>query len=322
MTSGHHHGIGAHRGASADARSSRVTGSTLLRTFGVPVAAVLGGAAVAALVAAATHWAGAESAAVYGALGAITAGIIGTLGLRGAREAHADPRDELVAAASPLHPLQKRLMAEAPGTYVHSLAVANLSETAAEAVGADALVARVGAYYHDIGKLADPYCFFENSEEGDCPHQGTDPIAAARVIMAHVPDGAALARQSGLPEQVCEIVSQHHGTSLVRYFYHQAALQDAGVYETDFRYPGSRPQSREAAIVMIADSSEASVRALAQPDPSEVRERVGAVLRERKADGQLDECGLTDAELGTIADVIARGLVSFRHVRLAYPAPE
>lgn len=322
MSSGHGQGIGARRTASSGAESNAASSGGLLRAYWVPVAAVLAGAAVAALAAAATRWTGAQAAAVYGALGAITAGIIGTLGLRSTRETHAGPHDELVAAASPLHPLQKRLMAEAPGTYVHSLAVANLSEAAAEAVGADALVARVGAYYHDIGKLADPYCFFENSEEGDCPHQGTDPAAAARVIMSHVPDGAALARQAGLPERVCEIVSEHHGTSLVRYFYHQAALEDAAVYESDFRYAGFHPRSREAAIVMIADSSEASVRALAQPDPSEVRERVDSVVQERKQDGQLDECGLTDAELGTVADTIARGLVSFRHVRLAYPAPE
>jgi putative nucleotidyltransferase with HDIG domain len=225
----------------------------------------------------------------------------------------------LIAAASPLHPLLKRLMSEAPGTYVHSVAVANLSEAAAESVGADQLLARVAAYYHDVGKLVRPCYFFENAEANFNPHEQTQPAASVGIITAHVDDGIALAQQYRLPAPVLQIIREHHGTSLVRYFYHKAAEADASVFESDFRYRGSHPHTKESAIVMLADASEASVRAMIDPDPERIEASVRAVFAERLSDGQLDESGLDDDDFETMIDAFVRNLVSFRHVRCQYP---
>lgn len=226
---------------------------------------------------------------------------------------------KLLTAASPVHPLLKRLMTEAPGTYVHSLAAANLSEAAAEVVGADPLLARVGAYYHDIGKLSAPCFFFENQEEGVNPHDETLPSRSAKIITSHVDDGVALAKEYGLPPGVIDIVREHHGTALVRYFYHKASQENAALYEADFRYRGGIPRSKEAAIVMLADASEASVRAMTRPASSDVEAIVRCVIAERTEDGQLAESGLTQSDLDALVDAFTRYLVSLRHARCPYP---
>lgn len=257
---------------------------------------------------------------VAGAVSALGMFALGAAALPLARWLLGDrSRHQLIVAASPLHPLLKRLMVEAPGTYVHSLAAANLSEAAAEAIGADPLVARVGAYYHDVGKLARPCYFFENAENGENPHEHRVPVDSASIITAHVNDGLVLAQHYRLPAPIADIISQHHGTSVVRFFYHKAAQTDAGVFESDYRYHGVRPHSREAAIVMLADASEASIRAMAHPDSVAIEKSVRAVVAERRADGQLEESGLTEEDIESIVNTFVRNLVHFRHVRCEYP---
>ncbi|HSK48588.1 MAG TPA: HDIG domain-containing protein [Coriobacteriia bacterium] len=282
--------------------------------------AVLAGAMGAWIAARVAGIEGLVFAAGLGAIGAIVAAVVGAIAIGFSTHTASGRDDMLIRAASPTHPLLRRLMTEAPGTYVHSVAAANLSEAAAEAVGADALVARVGAYYHDIGKLAQPGYFFENQEDDCNPHEGTRPADSAGIIMSHVTDGYALGREYRLPEPVLAIIRQHHGTSVVRYFFHRAAEADASAFEADFRYPGEPPKSREAAIVMLADSSEASIRAMSKPDPEEISESVSAVIAERTRDGQLALSGLSDEDLRRIQTVFVKQLVSFRHVRCPYPS--
>jgi len=225
----------------------------------------------------------------------------------------------LLEAASPMHPLMRQLMMEAPGTYSHSLAVADLAEATAEAVGADPLLARVGAYYHDVGKLRRPCFFFENQAGGENPHDEAKPSLSALIIAEHVPDGLDLSEQYRLPRRVREIIREHHGTSVIRYFYHKAAQADAAVVENDFRYHGGHPTSPEAAIVMLSDSSEAAVRALAEATPDKVESVVRAVTAEKRDDGQLLESGLTESDIETVMVTLAKGLVSSYHARCAYP---
>jgi putative nucleotidyltransferase with HDIG domain len=258
-------------------------------------------------------------AAGLGALGAIAANLVVLAGVVGLRRTRAASLSELIEAASPVHPLMRRLMTEAPGTYVHSLATANIAEAAAVAVGADSLLTRVGAYYHDIGKLAQP-CYFCENQDDVTPHDPSDPARSACIIMAHVEDGVVLARSEGLPARVIDIIREHHGTSLVRYFYSKASSGDAVASEADFRYRGERPLSKEAAIVMLADSSEASVRAMEKADPHRVEASVRSVIAERHSDCQLQESGLTENDLERIAEVFTKQLVHFRHIRCPYPA--
>lgn len=261
----------------------------------------------------------AVSQAVLAALATLVTFGLGVVALPLVKRAVAPADVRVLKAASPVHPLMRRLMAEAPGTYVHSLAVANLVEAGAEAIGADPLVGRVGAYYHDIGKLMRPCFFFENLEEGMNPHDGTKPAASVDIITAHVGEGLELAQRYKLPPEVTDIIREHHGTTLVRYFYHKAAKGGVAVYEADYRYRGVRPQSKEAALVMLADGSEASVRALKDPANSEIEAAIRRVIAERQADGQLDDAGLTEQDIETVVDTFVRYLVSFRHVRCPYP---
>ena len=259
-------------------------------------------------------------AATWGAVGAFVASILGAMALPVARRlliARADV--QLVEAASPLHPLLKRLMTEAPGTYAHSLATASLAEAGAEALGADPLVARVGAYYHDIGKIRQPCFFFENLGDEANPHDVTKPALSALIISAHVNDGMELAEEYDLPLRIRDIIREHHGTSLIRYFYYKAAEVEPGLGEGDFRYHGGVPRTREAAIVMLADGCEASVRALKNFGFSEVEDTVRGVIAEKDEDGQLAESGLTDAEVEVLAETFIRLLVSMMHARCEYP---
>ncbi len=227
---------------------------------------------------------------------------------------------KLLELSNPSHPLLRRLQLEAPGTYHHTVLVANLAEAAAEAVGADALLVRVGTYYHDIGKLRRPAFFVENQLGHTNPHDRLSPSLSALAIAAHVRDGLELARQYRLPKAVAAFISEHHGTSLIRYFYHRALERGEGpVDEQTYRYEGPKPQSRETAIVMLADTVEAAARTLTNPTPDRIRELVRQTIRERLEDGQLDECDLTLRDLERIAGVFTRILVGMFHPRVEYP---
>lgn len=226
----------------------------------------------------------------------------------------------LLELANPNQPLLRQLLVEAPGTYHHSIIVGNLAEAAADSVGADALLARVGAYYHDIGKVKRPYFFTENQIAQDNPHEKLTPTLSTLIITAHVKEGVEMARQAGLPENVVDILEQHHGTDLVRYFYARAAENtQADLAETDFRYDGPRPQSKEAALIMLADSVEAAVRAMAKPTPAKIEALITRIIKERLDDGQFDECDLTLRDLDRIGSTFLKVLGGIFHTRLEYP---
>jgi putative nucleotidyltransferase with HDIG domain len=261
--------------------------------------------------------------ATWGVVGAATATLFALLLMPFIRDGLGLAEDiKLIRAASPEHPLMRELMSKAPGTYAHSVAAANLAESGAEEIGADALVARVGAYFHDIGKIRRPGYFFENQTGADNPHDEAKPTLSALIITAHVRDGMALAKEYRLPEKIQAIIRQHHGTALVSYFYRKAAASDAEVYEADFRYQGERPQSREAALVMLADSSEAAVRALKKPSAPRVEAAVRGIIDDKMADGQLDDAGLQVGDVDRIVSTYSRMLVSMYHGRCEYPKRE
>lgn len=227
----------------------------------------------------------------------------------------------LLELANPNHPLLKRLLMEAPGTYHHSVMVGNLAEAAAEAVGADSVLVRVGAYFHDIGKLKRPYFFIENQFGIDNPHDKIAPSLSALIITSHVRDGVEMAREAGLPREVVDIIEQHHGTSLVSFFYHRAAEADKNevVPEESFRYEGPKPQTKEAALVMLADTVEAATRSLQKPTPGRLEGIVRRLIKEKLNEGQLEECNLTFRDLDLIAGAFSRVLSGFFHHRIEYP---
>ena len=229
---------------------------------------------------------------------------------------------QLLELARPTHPLARRLLLEAPGTYHHSLIVGNLGERAAESVGADPLLVRVAALHHDIGKVLRPYFFVENQASGENYHQQLDPKTSVQIIISHVKDGLELARKYHFPDAVVDIIAQHHGTTGVGfgYFYQQACREAAEeVHETDFRYPGPRPCSKEAAIVMLADSVEAAVRASAPGSPGEMERIVRKITNDRLVSGELDECDLTLRDLDNIRDAFIDVLQGVFHPRIQYP---
>jgi cyclic-di-AMP phosphodiesterase PgpH len=266
----------------------------------------------------------AEQLALWGALGAATATIAALILVPFVRDALGLAEDiRLLEAASPAHPLMKELITRAPGTYTHSVATANLAEAAAESIGADTLLTRVGAYYHDVGKIRRPVYFFENQQPGFNPHDKCQPQLSAVIITAHVNDGLELAKQYHLSPKIQAIIRQHHGTSLVRYFYNKAAAVDAGVFEADFRYQGEKPDTREAALIMLADSSEAAVRALRQPSEPRVRAVVRSIVEEKLSDGQLDEAKLSVSDMERVVETYSHMLTSMYHARCEYPpAPD
>ena len=230
-------------------------------------------------------------------------------------------RMQLMELAQSGHPLLQRLQDQAPGTYHHSMMVGTLAEQAANRIGADALLVRAGAYYHDIGKLLQPEYFIENNiERGASAHDDLPPEESAALIQKHVTGGLELAKKSRLPAIVSDFIPQHHGTRLVTYFYRQASA-DGEVDPEAFRYPGPRPQEKEHAIVMLADSCEAVVRA-SQPDTNEeMDELVNGVFAERLSEGQLDECDITMRELQGVAASFRATLRAVYHPRIEYPAP-
>ncbi|MHB8804929.1 MAG: HD family phosphohydrolase, partial [Coriobacteriia bacterium] len=227
----------------------------------------------------------------------------------------------LLELGSPSHPLLRRLMTEAPGTYSHSVMTANLAETAAEAIGANPLLSRAGAYFHDVGKVRRPAFFVENQAGGTNPHNATSPSLSARIITAHVREGVELAEEYRLPQEVVDIVREHHGTSVVAYFYDKASKKGGPVYEADFRYDGRRPHSPEAALVMMADSAEAAVRTLDTPTPARIEALLRSIVRGKIDDHQLDESRLTLHDIETVTLVYTRMLASVYHPRIEYPEP-
>jgi len=220
------------------------------------------------------------------------------------------------------HPLLQRMVQEAAGTHHHSLVVGNLSETACEAVGANALLARIGAYYHDIGKLQKPDYFSENQDIKASKHDTLAPSMSKLIIMNHVKEGIELAKKYRLNPILIDFIVQHHGNSLVYYFYRRALEgleEDQEVKEEGFRYPGPRPNTKETAIVLLADSVEAATRALKDPTPTKIEEVVHKVINNKFIDGQLDECDLTLKDLEKISSVFIRILSGIYHSRVTYP---
>jgi putative nucleotidyltransferase with HDIG domain len=228
---------------------------------------------------------------------------------------------KLLELSNPNQPLLRRLLLEAPGTYHHSIIVGNLAEAAAEAVNADGLLARVGAAYHDVGKVRRPYFFVENQLGGDNPHDRISPSLSTLIITSHVKEGVELAKQYKLPAMLTDFIKQHHGSDLVKFFYHKAleADKDGSIDETDYRYPGPKPQTKETAIVMLADSVEAAVRALPRPTPGKIEGLVRKIIKSRLNDGQLDECDLTLRDLDKVADAFVQVLSGIYHNRIEYP---
>jgi cyclic-di-AMP phosphodiesterase PgpH len=245
---------------------------------------------------------------------------------------------QLLELANPSQPLLRRLLVETPGTYHHSLMVGNLAERAAEAIGADPLVTRVAAYYHDIGKLANPLGFIENQAGGENIHDQLDPAVSAQILKQHVADGIDLAYKSRLPKALIAYIPQHHGTAIMSYFYARAkehaaepyggiataegAKAAAAVDPRTFRHVGPKPQTREAALIMLADGVEASVRSLSSRDEPAIRAMVSRIIEERIADNQFDECDLTLRDLELIREAFVGQLLGMYHTRIAYPQSE
>lgn len=228
----------------------------------------------------------------------------------------------LLELSSPEHPLLKELMLRAPGTYAHSIMVSHLADAAAKAIGADSLLARVGCYYHDVGKMRRPEFFVENQRMENV-HNRLTPSLSALIIAAHVKDGLDLADQYRLPRPVRDIIAQHHGTSLISFFYQQALAgceMRTPVLEQQFRYSGPKPQSKEAGIVMLADAVEAASRSLSRPTPARIESLVSHIIQEKIADGQLDECTLTFSEVHKIEEAFCRLLGAMLHSRVEYPS--
>ncbi|WP_412758899.1 HD family phosphohydrolase [Metabacillus fastidiosus] len=226
---------------------------------------------------------------------------------------------KLIEYSSPNHPLLRKILTETPGTYHHSVMVANLSESACEAIGANGLLARVGAYYHDIGKTKRPRYFIENQMNIENPHNKLSAQLSKNIIIAHVTDGVEILRKHKMPKEFIDIAEQHHGTTLLKYFYHKAKETNDAIYEDEFRYPGPKPQTKEIAIISIADSVEAAVRSMSNPTPEKIEKLVRSIIADRLQDNQLNECDITLKELDIIAKSFCETLKGIFHSRIEYP---
>ena len=228
---------------------------------------------------------------------------------------------KLLELSNPNQPLLKRLLLEAPGTYQHSIIVGNLSESAADAIGSNSLLARAGAFYHDIGKTKRPYFFKENQLTSDNPHDKLKPSLSATIITDHVKDGIELAKKHKLPIEVRNFIEEHHGNTLVAYFYHKAKTGDNAhnVDENKYRYGGQKPKTKETAIVMIADSVEAAVRSISSPTKETIEELIEKIIQGKLKDGQLDECNITLKDLDIIKKTFLKVILSIFHERIEYP---
>jgi len=229
----------------------------------------------------------------------------------------------LLELADMNRPLLRRLSREAPGTYAHSINMANLIEAACESIGANAVLGRVGAYYHDIGKLERPQYFIENQPKGLNPHDRLRPVQSAEILRAHVRDGLRLADEARLPEVVKDFIREHHGTQQIRYFLHRAREEEAetDLDPNDFVYPGPKPQTKETAVAMLGDAVESASRTLATPSPEGIRALIETLVSERVEQGELDECGLTFRDVGRVKQQFARVLTGLYHHRIDYPKP-
>jgi putative nucleotidyltransferase with HDIG domain len=223
------------------------------------------------------------------------------------------------------HPLLQELVRRAPGTHNHSITVGAIAESAAERIGAHALLVRIGAYFHDIGKMLKPHYFVENQAGATNRHANLAPAMSTLIIIGHVKDGVDLGRQHHLPERIIDLIEQHHGTTLVEYFYHEANRRNDGnpdaaaVQERAFRYPGPKPQTKEAGILMVADAVESASRTLSEPTPGRIEGLVRDLIEKRLRDGQFDECGLTLREIGEIRESLIKSLIGIYHGRVKYP---
>ncbi|MCS7467142.1 HDIG domain-containing protein [Stieleria sp. ICT_E10.1] len=233
----------------------------------------------------------------------------------------------LLSLSDASHPLLRRLAQRAPGTYNHSINVASIAEAAADAIGANGLLVRVGAYFHDIGKMFKPEYFIEN-QSGVNQHDSLQPAMSTLVIIAHVKDGADLARNHHLPQPLIDLIMQHHGTTLVEYFFNEAAKRsednpnEKQVSDKDFRYPGPKPQTLEAAVMMLADTVESASRTLVDPTPARIQNLVDQIAQKKMADGQFDECGLTFQQLNLVRKSLVKSLTAIYHARVKYPSQQ
>ncbi len=220
------------------------------------------------------------------------------------------------------HPLLQELVRRAPGTYNHSVTVGTIAEAAADRIGANGLLVRIGAYFHDIGKMLKPHYFVENQAGGSNKHDGLNPAMSTLIIIGHVKDGYDLGRQHHLPKPILDLIEQHHGTTLVEYFYREANRRNedgTALPESSFRYPGPKPQSKEAGILMLADAVESASRTLSEPTSARLEGLINDLLRKRLEDGQFDECGLTLREIAEIRDSLVKSLIGIYHGRVKYP---
>ncbi|MCA8997902.1 MAG: HDIG domain-containing protein [Planctomycetaceae bacterium] len=233
----------------------------------------------------------------------------------------------LLELSDPSHPLLKDLVRLAPGTHNHSMSVASIAETAAEKIGGNGLLIRVGAYFHDIGKMLKPQYFIENLQEGGVSrHTQLNPAMSTLIIIGHVKDGVDLAEQYNLPQPIIDLIEQHHGTTLVEYFYREATKQvecqpdhRTDAEESSFRYPGPKPQTKEAAVLMVADACESACRTLTEPTPKRIESLVNSIAMRRLLDGQFDECDLKMSDLHIVEESIVKSLIAVYHGRIRYP---
>jgi putative nucleotidyltransferase with HDIG domain len=228
----------------------------------------------------------------------------------------------LLEWGDPHHPILQRLSLEAPGTYAHTVAIANMAEAACRAIGANALLARVGAYYHDIGKLVKPQYFVENQPRGRNPHDKLKPGTSATIIRNHVREGLELADSVGLPSSIRAFITEHHGTNTIVYFMERARERDGTMPNpAEYTYPGPVPQSAETAVVMLADGAEAAARALGEPTPERVRDVIDRMVAQRLEQGQLRDAPITLRQLTIVKREFARVLGGMYHARVEYPTP-
>ncbi len=269
---------------------------------------------------------GPQSALIGCVGGGLTAGVVGHFFAQLAQRALGSvSRDRLIELTDLEQPLLLKMSAEAPGSWEHARAMANLAEAAAAAIGADALLTRVGAYYHDLGKTIQPKYFVENLMHGErSPHEDLEPDVSADAIMAHVVQGTKILRDGGIPEPVVEFAYTHHGTQVIEYFWHKCKRQGnpSGLSEDVFRYPGMKPQTKETAILMLVDSIEAASRTIQPPERAKFEEMIQRVIFTKLKSGQLDESGLTVEDIRTLVTKMTDTLVNMFHSRIKYPWQE
>jgi putative nucleotidyltransferase with HDIG domain len=326
-------GQGVYRGTSAlfvmliGGTAAAISGRAIRRRTDVvyPVATIAAGYALTALtLALSLGWtleATARSAG-WGALNAVVSLAVALVVLPGAEELTGiDTYPKLLEWSDLNRPLMRRLSLEAPGTYNHTVVMANLAEAACNAIGANGLLARVGAYYHDIGKLKKPQYFVENQPKGRNPHDKLKPSTSASIIRNHVREGIELAEEYGVPKAVRAFIAEHHGTGAISYFLERAKERDGPPQNpADFAYPGPVPQTVETAVCMLADGVEAAARVIAEPTPSKIRDVIDHIVRQRIDQGQLRDAPITLRQLEVVKEQFARLLIGQYHARIDYPA--